>query len=218
MNSDQGVDPNSLNQFAYVVGNPLMHTDPSGMIDPDAGVGDNYENSKWDHTQTESVDEAGVKTVKDTWVYDDGTKVEKTRTSKYEKEIRGTIREESYKWSDIDPVSGEEFVHEERTIGKIYFDDSKAASAFEKRLKREIRNLRYVQATGIGFVAAELLEALALSRAASYFMGAGSGLGSTLLGDYDEDLYTNENGSLTWHFASPGRIDIRNRSFLDGHW
>ena len=31
MNSDQGVDPNSLNQVAYVMGNPLMVTDPSGM-------------------------------------------------------------------------------------------------------------------------------------------------------------------------------------------
>ena len=34
MNSDQGVDPNSINQFAYVCGNPLMHADPSGMRQP----------------------------------------------------------------------------------------------------------------------------------------------------------------------------------------
>ena len=31
LNSDQGVDPNSLNQFAYVGGRPFMATDPSGM-------------------------------------------------------------------------------------------------------------------------------------------------------------------------------------------
>ena len=31
INSDQGVDPNSLNQFAYVNGMPFMATDPSGM-------------------------------------------------------------------------------------------------------------------------------------------------------------------------------------------
>jgi RHS repeat-associated protein len=31
INSDQGVDPNSLNQYAYVGGSPFMATDPSGM-------------------------------------------------------------------------------------------------------------------------------------------------------------------------------------------
>ena len=31
INSDQGVDPNSINQFAYVNGRPFMATDPSGM-------------------------------------------------------------------------------------------------------------------------------------------------------------------------------------------
>jgi RHS repeat-associated protein len=31
INSDQGVDPNSINQFAYVGGRPFMATDPSGM-------------------------------------------------------------------------------------------------------------------------------------------------------------------------------------------
>jgi len=31
INSDQGVDPNSINQFAYVNGMPFMATDPSGM-------------------------------------------------------------------------------------------------------------------------------------------------------------------------------------------
>ena len=34
MNSDQGVDPNSINQFGYCIGNPLMHADPSGMRQP----------------------------------------------------------------------------------------------------------------------------------------------------------------------------------------
>lgn len=32
INSDQGVDPNSWNQFAYVGGSPFMATDPSGMV------------------------------------------------------------------------------------------------------------------------------------------------------------------------------------------
>jgi RHS repeat-associated protein len=32
LNSDQGVDPMSFNQFAYVAGSPLQATDPSGMI------------------------------------------------------------------------------------------------------------------------------------------------------------------------------------------
>jgi RHS repeat-associated protein len=32
INSDQGVDPNSLNQFAYVGGRPFMAKDPSGML------------------------------------------------------------------------------------------------------------------------------------------------------------------------------------------
>ena len=31
INSDQGVDPNSINQFAYVNGRPFMASDPSGM-------------------------------------------------------------------------------------------------------------------------------------------------------------------------------------------
>ena len=31
LNSDQGVDPNQFNQFAYVAGSPLQATDPSGM-------------------------------------------------------------------------------------------------------------------------------------------------------------------------------------------
>jgi RHS repeat-associated protein len=32
INSDQGVDPNSINQYAYVGGRPFMATDPNGMI------------------------------------------------------------------------------------------------------------------------------------------------------------------------------------------
>ena len=31
LNSDQGADPNSLNQYAYAGGNPMMNVDPSGM-------------------------------------------------------------------------------------------------------------------------------------------------------------------------------------------
>jgi hypothetical protein len=31
MNSNQGVDPNLLNQFGYTIGSPLMSTDPTGM-------------------------------------------------------------------------------------------------------------------------------------------------------------------------------------------
>jgi RHS repeat-associated protein len=33
LNSDQGVDEKSLNPFAYVRGNPLMETDPTGLVD-----------------------------------------------------------------------------------------------------------------------------------------------------------------------------------------
>jgi len=32
LNSDQGADPNSLNQYAYCGGNPMTATDPSGMF------------------------------------------------------------------------------------------------------------------------------------------------------------------------------------------
>ena len=218
MNSDQGVDPNSINQFAYVCGNPLMHSDPSGYFDPDSGAGDNYRDSTWEHTQTTTTDEKGTKVTTDHWKYKDGTYIEKTSSSTYNKEIRGTIREESYKWSDIDPVTGEKFVHEDNTTGAIYFDDAKAAKAFEKRLQREMRNIRYVQATGIGFVTLEVSGLISLTKAISYCMGAGSGLGSLLLGDSDEDFYSNEDGSLTWHFTSPGHIDQGNRNFLYEHW
>jgi RHS repeat-associated protein len=33
LSSDQGVDEKSLNQFAYVRGNPMMATDPTGLVD-----------------------------------------------------------------------------------------------------------------------------------------------------------------------------------------
>jgi RHS repeat-associated protein len=33
LNSDHGADPKRLNQYAYVGGNPLMATDPTGMVD-----------------------------------------------------------------------------------------------------------------------------------------------------------------------------------------
>ena len=33
INSDQGVDPNSYNQMAYVGGSPFMAVDPSGMME-----------------------------------------------------------------------------------------------------------------------------------------------------------------------------------------
>jgi hypothetical protein len=47
MNSNQGVDPNLLNEFAYTIGSPLMDTDTTGMDvgapGYDATGGNNYE-------------------------------------------------------------------------------------------------------------------------------------------------------------------------------
>ena len=40
LNSDQGADPNSLNQYAYAGGNPFVNTDPSGMFSLGSLLGD----------------------------------------------------------------------------------------------------------------------------------------------------------------------------------
>ena len=40
LNSDQGADPNQLNQYAYCNGNPMVSTDPSGMFSLKSLLGD----------------------------------------------------------------------------------------------------------------------------------------------------------------------------------
>lgn len=55
VNSDQGVDPNSWNQMAYVGGSPFMATDPSGMLQKDdtecrGGQEYKYDGANWNPT------------------------------------------------------------------------------------------------------------------------------------------------------------------------
>ena len=159
MNSDQGVDPKNINQFAYVGGRPTMSTDPSGLFEPPDGpegaignVGSHIEQEKaihdwaekersFEHTYSESYDSETGTRVRQYDVYDRNENKSyrttiKERQMLNEHDIRMVVIEVTRSWtSDLISSVVEAVPHGGGFLGKRWDAYNKKSTDWVNDLK-----------------------------------------------------------------------------------